>query len=145
MIEEREVLLLTLLARSVVNNGGKIQAQFDKCMGAVSRDSTTNKFVFVSDSSALAEVQDNLSWAESMDAINYFIMLIKNQRRTIDSITFYANIHGDTGVTWRGLKVDMSFLRVVLMDDIRTLETTIERLSALIFAANDERLNQNLN
>lgn len=76
------------------------------------------------------EVGDFTStWRESHHAVESLLLEIDRERKPLDHAFFYhINAQGSyEGVTWRMLKIDMSFLRIVLDNDDLTMREIIRR------------------
>lgn len=76
------------------------------------------------------------TWPDSKSAASGLLLHVKHIRRKLDDVVFYANDESDrTGTTWRMLKLDMPFLRIVVYKDEDALRSIIRRLSALMLKA----------
>ena len=138
-----EVTLLTMIASAVLRHGGLIQAKLKDKPVQIIQATTSNgtKYEYKDQAS-----EDSLSWVNPEDAINYLIMNLDIHKKPVDSVIFYPTPDDNTGVTWRGLKVDMSFLRIVLIDDKIMLRTIVDRIASIIFASKDDgRIDPTLN
>lgn len=76
------------------------------------------------------------TWPSAKSAAGGLLLYVKQIRRKLDEVVFYANDDSDrTGTTWRMLKLDMPFLRIVVYKDGDALRSIIRRLSALMVKA----------
>lgn len=74
------------------------------------------------------------SYAEAEACVFTLIHDLKKRRIGLDNVVFYPSCHEDTGTTWRFLKIDMSFLRIVLHRNKDTFRSIIDRISSIVFA-----------
>lgn len=66
-------------------------------------------------------------WGGPNDAVGDLIATLKRNKKEFDSVVFYSDYDGlsGAGVTWRMLKLDMSFLRIVLAKDETRVQGTL--------------------
>lgn len=69
------------------------------------------------------------AWKEPRQAVEAITLDINRERRSFDEVFFYYPTDKGSydGVTWRMLKIDMSFLRIVLDHDDLTMKEIIRR------------------
>lgn len=67
------------------------------------------------------------TWAETINVVQSLILDIKRERKNYDSVYFFFPDGSNDGITWRMLKIDMSFLRIVLEHDDLTMREIIRR------------------
>jgi hypothetical protein len=76
------------------------------------------------------------TWPNAESAAGGLLLHVKQIRRKLDDVVFYANDDEDrTGTTWRMLKLDMPFLQIVAYKDGNALRSIIRKLSALMLKA----------
>jgi hypothetical protein len=80
---------------------------------------------------------ESLSWLEPDNAVRYLMMATNMHKTSIDNVIFYPTTVATTGVTWRGLKADMPFLRIVLLKDAKILSSIVDRITSIMFAVKD--------
>ena len=81
------------------------------------------------------------SWIESEGPAQSVLRVCSHLRVRWDDIVFYPG-EERTGVPWRMLKLDMSFLRIVLLNDKRTLLAITTRLASIVSKTLAEGLGQ---
>jgi hypothetical protein len=74
--------------------------------------------------------EDAREWGDPHAAAEDIIAQLRLKNLSYDAVTFYDE--EKTGVTWRFLKLDMPFLRIVLGKDKRALGGITRRLSAIL-------------
>jgi hypothetical protein len=89
------------------------------------------------------------NWGEAVNVIQSIILTINRERKTYDDVYFFFMNEGGSyvGVTWRMLKIDMNYLRVVLSRDgtaMKEIITRIVRISEKALNEPDEPF-ENLN
>ncbi len=72
------------------------------------------------------------SWPEAYGAAGHVISTCHHCRWKWDNITFYPRDDDHTGVPWRMLKLDMPFLRIVLLKDEAALLAITRRLASIM-------------
>lgn len=128
--EETEITLFTILVTEILDQGGFVQiAMGGDVMGTLSK--MQDKYGYTE-----GGVSDNLSWQAADNAIRYLMMTAKMRKTSIDNAVFYPE-HSTTGVTWRGLKADMPFLRIALLKDRKILSSIVDRISSIIFTVKE--------
>jgi hypothetical protein len=69
-------------------------------------------------------------WGDPLDVVNDIVSQVKRNNSSFNDVTFHDE--EKTGVTWRFLKLDMSFLRIVLGNDRQAIGAITRRLSAIL-------------
>ena len=81
------------------------------------------------------------SYSEAEPCVFTLIHDLKKRKISLDNVVFYPSCHEDTGTTWRFLKIDMSFLRIVIGRDKDAFKNIIDRLCSIMFAR-DKQTNE---
>lgn len=136
-----ERILFAMLAQSHLEIGGSIGFR-DKKWHRVQ----AHTYVMVDEKG-----ETKGTWGNTMDAISALNIEINRERRIFDEVYFFFldNEESYEGVTWRMLKIDMSFLRLVLASDQFTMKEIIRRFVQISektqAGENDKKPFQNLN
>lgn len=122
---DKDRLLFTCMAESVLENGGYISLQDRRWNRA--------EDLFVE----MRRDGEQQAWEQAKHAVQAILLYSDSRKLNLDNVAFYADQEGDsTGVTWRMLKIDMPYLRIVLGGDDSNaraaLRTIIQRLVAIM-------------
>lgn len=117
----KEETLLAMLIASVVDLGGAVES--------------SGLYMTKSEKTYLL-VENSLErhYSTVSDCVAPFLARLDRDNRSLDDVIFYPDKHEDVGTTWRFLKIDMSFLRIVLGGNVLTLRDIVERAVILMFS-----------
>jgi hypothetical protein len=118
-----EKILFTMLAQSHLMYGGTIGFRGQKWLKA-----QEGAFVELDEKG-----ETKAQWGEAVNVIKSLVLTINRERKTYDDVYFFFLDESGTveGVTWRMLKIDMSFLRVVLHRDGEVMKEIIKRIARI--------------
>jgi hypothetical protein len=129
-----KTLLLALMA-SHLDSGGDIRVKEHLWTGTY-RPDTEERLGFA----CLKNDEVEGSWNDGDGASDHVLLVCKNSNVKWDDIIFYPKDDDRTGVPWRMLKLDMPFLRIVLLKDETALFSITRRLASIMDKALAEGL-----
>ena len=123
VIGATEKILFSILAQAHLVYGGTIGFRGKKWLRA-----TATAYVSVDEKGETVG-----QWAEPVNTIQSLILTVNRERKTYDDVYFFFLDEDGSyeGITWRMLKIDMSFLRVVLNRDELTMKEIIRRFARI--------------
>jgi len=81
-----------------------------------------------------ADTHGSGEWGLIQNAVADIVTMILRLKKSYDDIALYPGTgpYQDSGATWRVLKNDMPFLRIVLKDDADTMGSVLRRLDNVL-------------
>lgn len=128
-MEAKEELLFKILCRSHLEQGGKIG--LGGCSWKREWDSVNERYQYLK---RTRNSDRTLFWNSTEHAVADIEATVKRLYKSLDYIAFYPSNEelSGSGATWRILKNDMSFLRIVLKKDAQTMGFILRRLDAVM-------------
>lgn len=133
-----ERTLLTAFAAAHLDSGGDIQVR--EYLWTATYTQISPQDLKRTGFSCLHNDKVEGSWNDGEATAQHVLFICQHCRVKWDDVIFYPKDDDRTGVSWRMLKLDMPFLRIVLLKDQAALLAITRRLASIVSKALAEGL-----